>query len=161
MFNQIFEIANCIENEYLRDLKLLIYSLRAVFETFSHVCTDPTIAVPLDFYKLVRMSFHKHVKQPHNSPSFPESVAVSHRLHKSHDSYYMVSYIISVAFVYGNPFRPSGSDKYYHSLVSTVQVMMKVGLHMMRLFCYKYQNHFRRKTLSYVAKYPLAIVRFS
>ena len=56
---------------------MIIYSLRGLFETFSHACTDPTIAVPLDFYKLVRMAFHKHVKQPHNSQSFPELVAVS------------------------------------------------------------------------------------
>ena len=43
-----------------------------------------------------------------------------------------------------------------HTVTHTIQTMMKVGLHMVWLFCYKYQNHFLRIPLSYVAKCPVA-----
>ena len=59
-----------------------------------------------------------------------------------------------------NSQNASGHNICHHSLIHTVQVMMKVGLHMMRLFSRKYQNHFLRIPLSYVAKCPVATSSF-
>ena len=62
--------------------------------------------------------------------------------------------------LHGNSQNASGHNICHHSLIHTVQVMMKVGLHMMRLFSRKYQNHFLRIPLSYVAKCPVATSSF-